>query len=450
MRFSKLSSLFMCCLLLTWLCAVFVNAQKKGDKNNPQISTPLTPPVTPYTNVKRDSLLNGLQIISLERMGDASVKVDIVIRTGSMFDLAGKTGLAKMTQETLLAVNPRLREELESLQAKIDWGVNWDTTWFKIETPANNFDSVLEIVARLLVVETIRADVFKQTQQQQIERIKSHEAPLAERADESFLKALYGDHPYGHNIDGNEATIAGIKQGDVYDYMRRLYIANDVSVVVVGNITSERVMRAFKTFFGGWTKGRIAPTTFRPPRQITQLNLVKVEVPDATTVEIRGGVVGVKHTDPDFLTTEVMAQILAARLKKETASSPPEFVVKPEPRVLPGPFFFSASASTDQAAAFSRRVTESFAALVTLPVSAEELVAAKSILAREYSARPVEHYLREIEVYSFPRNYPERIAPNIEKITAADVQRVAKKLLDANALTVVAVGKVNDGFKSTP
>jgi zinc protease len=432
------------------VCAISASAQKKGEKNNPQLTTPVAAPVTPYTDVKRDSLLNGLQIISLERRGDSSVKADLVIRAGSMFDLTGKTGLARMTQETLLAVNPRLRDELESLQAKIDWGVNWDTTWFRIETPANNFESVLEIVARLLVVETVRPDAFNQTQQRQLEMIKTREVSLAQRADETFLKALYGDHPYGHNIDGNEASITSIKQGDVYDFMRRLYVANDVSAVVVGNIPTERVMRVFKTFFGGWSKGRIAPTTFRPPRQITQQNLIKVEVPDATKVEIRGGVLGVKHIDPDFFTTEVMARILAARLKKDAESTAPELVVKSEPRILPGPFFFAASVSTDQAAAFSRRVTDSFAALVNQPATDEELLAAKSSLAGEYAARPVEHYLREIEVYSFPRNYPERIAPNIERITAADVQRVAKKLLDANALTVVVVGKVNDSFKSSP
>ena len=32
----------------------------------------------------------------------------------------------------------------------------------------------------------------------------------------------------------------------------------------------------------------------------------------------------------------------------------------------------------------------------------------------------------------------------IEKLTAADLQRTAKRLLEANALTVVAVGRVND------
>ncbi|MCI0664885.1 MAG: hypothetical protein L0220_27795, partial [Acidobacteria bacterium] len=89
-----------------------------------------------------------------------------------------------------------------------------------------------------------------------------------------------------------------------------------------------------------------------------------------------------------------------------------------------------------------------FAALSTTPVSSDELAAAKSALASEYSARPVEYNLREIEVYSLPRDYPLRIAGKIDAITVVDVQRVAKKLLDANALTLVVLGKVNESFKS--
>src|SRR5215470_4253203 len=456
MRFSKLITLLSCSLLLIGVLSSFAGAQKKDkdkDKNKDKSSSPPVPaviPPTPYTNVRRDNLLNGLQIITLERPGDAVVKCDMVIRAGAMFDLAGKTGQAALTQETLLAVNPQLKEEIESLQGKIDWGLNWDTTWFHIETPANNFDAVFEILARLLVVENIRPDAFNRAYQERLNKVKSIKLTAAERADEVFYNAIYGDHPYGHNIDGSEATVTGIKQADIYDYLKRFYIANNASVIVVGNITHERVMRPFKAFFGGWSKAQIVPATFRQPAQTVQLKLIKVEVLDTPNVELRGGMIGVRNSDPDFL----------------AAQSPR--------RLLSGPFYFSASIPADQASAFSHKATESFASLATAAVTAEELRAAKSNLEEEHAslataavtaeelraaksnleeehaAYPVEHYLREIEVFKLPKNYPLNIKENIEKITAADVQRIAKRLFDANALTVVAMGRVNESFKTSP
>jgi zinc protease len=450
MRFLKSLTLVLCGLLLAGMLAPAASAQKKDNKGKSNPLIPETPPPTPYSDVRRDALLNGLQIITLERAGDANVKCDMVIRAGAMFDLAGKTGLAALTQATLLAVNPNLKEEVESLQAKIDWGLNEDTTWFHIEAPASSFGAVFEILARLLVVENVRPDAFKRAHQEQFDKIKSLKLTPAQQADETFLKAIYGDHPYGHNIIGGEASVAGNKQADVYDFLKRFYLANNASVTVVGNIPHQRVMTTFKHLFGGWAKGQIIQATFRQPAQTVQLKLVKVEVPDAANVELRGGVIGVRYTDQDFLVTEVMAQILSARLKREAESAGGNFTARSWPRILAGPFYFSASIPAEQAPAFSQKATESFASLATTPVTAEEIAAAKTSLANDYSSRSVEYYLREIEAYGLPKNFPLSVTKNIEKITGADVQRVAKRLLDANAMTVVALGRVNESFKPNP
>src|SRR5262249_7885052 len=352
----------------------------------------------------RDKMINGLQIITLERAGDANVKCDLIIRAGAMFDLTGKTGVAALTQETLLAVNPQLKEEIESLQAKIDWGLNWDTTWFHIETPANNFDSVFEILARLLVVENVRPDAFKRAHQERLEKVKSVKPTPAEQADEAFLKAVYGDHPYGHNVGGGEATVSGIKQADVYDFLKRFYIANNGSIVVVGNITHDRAMRPFRAFFGGWAKGQSVPATFRQPAQTVELKLVKVEVPDTPNVELRGGMIGFRIADPDFLVAEAMARILNARLKREAETVGGGVGGGyAAGGCWGGRFSVRQKIPPDQGWAFQRRATESFASLATTAVSAEEIAAAKSSLAEEHAARSVENYLREIEAFKTPK-----------------------------------------------
>jgi zinc protease len=141
--------------------------------------------------------------------------------------------------------------------------------------------------------------------------------------------------------------------------------------------------------------------------------------------------------------------VLEARLKREaTGQAASGLAVRASPRILPGPFFLSASLPTERAAEFSRHATDSFAALATSQVSAEELAAAKAALAGDYAARSIGDQLREIEVYALPRNYPLTFATRVNNVSAADLQRVAKRLLEANALTVVVLGRVNGDFKS--
>jgi zinc protease len=436
MSFSKSFTFALAVLLSVSLCA---DAQKKDKKEQ---LAPVTPaPTTPYSDVRRDSLLNGFQVVTLERPGDPLLKCDIVLRAGAMFDLVDKIGLATLTQATLMAVNPRIKEEFESLNAKIDWGADWDTTWFHIESPAANFDTAMEILARLLVVENLRTDAFKQAQQARLDKFKTRPPTPAERADEAFLSALYGAHPYGHNLEGNEKTVSGMKQGDLYDFLKRFYMGNDAFAVVMGNVKHERLMRTFKTFFGGWVKGTIVQPTFRAPTRVAALNFVKVEAPDTPNVELRGGVLGVSFTDPDYVAVELLAHLLGTRLKRAGLET---VAVNHPARMLPAPFYFTASVPAEQAQAVSRQVTDMFAALATKEIAADELATIKAALAAEYAARPVEQFLREIETYNLPKTYPLTLKERIEKLTAADLRRVAKRLLEANALTVVALGRVNE------
>jgi len=442
--------LLLCLVLLGgWATSAFAQQKERDAKKVPAVQEPAA--TTPYSDVRRDSLLNGLQLITLERASEPRVICDLVIRSGAMFDLVSKAGLAALTQEALLIVNPQLNDELASLQAKMGWGVTPDTTWFHIEAPPSNFDTVMQIIGRLLVIEAVRPESFKLAQQARLERVKGRGRQLspAERADEAFFAALYGDHPYGHNTEGNEKTIAAIVYGDVYDFYKRFYLANNSFALVVSNLKQERVLRTFKTFLGGWMKGNVVPTSFRQMQRTAAGQPLKVEAPEASAVELRGGVIGVKHTDPDFLVTEVLARVLEARLKRNAAGQAGEtLIVTAPPRMLPGPLFISASLGAEQAAEFSRRATEAFTALANAPVTAEELAAAKASLSAEDAARTIPDHLREVEIYGLPRNYPLTFATRVNAVSAADVQRVAKRLLEGNALTIVMLGRVGEHFKS--
>ena len=420
---------------------------KKKKGLPPEIVAPVQP--TPFSEVKRDLLLNGMQVISLARGNEGKLRCDLVVRSGAMFDLVYKTGVAKLTQETLLAANPNLATELESLQAKMEWGVTSDHTWYRIESPTSNFDTVMEIIGRLLVVENVRQDAFKRVQQAQLEKLKTAAAPTpAERAEAKFQAEIYGDHPYGHNVDGTVKSVSNIVWADVHEFYKRYYLANNAYTVITGDIRQERAVNIFKAFFGGWVKSSIVPMTFRQPQRITELKLVKVEAPDMSTVEWRGGVIGVKVSDQDYIAVNLLARVLEARLKKDLTDLTGSFSVKALPVALPGPFYLSASISADRAPEFSRKATERFAALSASPVSAEELAAAQASLSAEHSAQPVEDQLREIEMFALPRNYALIFAERITAVTPAELQRVAKRLLDANALTVVVLGKLGEQLKS--
>ena len=426
-------------------CSVKMNS--KLETQNSKLTAPPIPETvtrTPYSDVRRDALLNGLQVITLERRDASKVTCQFVIRGGSMFDVIGKTGLATLTVESLLAVNPQLISELESLDASLKWGVTPDTTWFHVEAPGGNLDQVLAIIGRLLVVENVRKDAFEVAQKARLEKLKALQLAPANKADEAFVAALYGDHPYGHNSEGNITTIGTIKYGDVLDFYKRVYLANNMFAVVHGNMRHDRVMTLFRMFYGSWIKGVPPPPAFRPPYRTVEARVQKVEQPDLLNVEVRGGVIGVSHTDADFIATRLLALVLENRLKKLDASATVQFA----PRILAAPLYFNISAPSDKATTFSQQATDLFATLEKNEISEVELATAQSVLLKEHAARSITDYLEEIATFKLPETYPLNYESRVKAVSTLDLQRVAKRLLEANALTVLVLGKVGEGAKS--
>ncbi|HEX4945597.1 MAG TPA: pitrilysin family protein [Blastocatellia bacterium] len=440
--FRKLLIVSLSLVLLSGLALAQKDKEKKPKLTAPAVPEPA--PRTPYSDVRRDSLLNGLQVIMLEQRDAPKVNCQLVIRGGAMFDVVGKAGLAQLTAESLLAVNPNLLQELESLDATLKWGVTLDTTWFQIEAPGGNLDQVLAIISRLLVVETVRKDAFEVAQKARLEKLQAMTLAPATKADEAFFATLYGDHPYGHNVAGTVASVGAVKYGDVLDFYKRVYLANNMFAVVRSHLRPERVMSLFRTFFGSWIKGVPPPPQFRPPFRTTEARVQKVEHPDLTNVEVRGGVIGVSHTDADFIATRLLALVLEPRLKKLEPSVTVQFA----PRILAAPLYFSATVPADKAVAFSKQATDLFATLDKSEISEVELATAQTVLLKEAQERPIAEHLQEIATYKLPETYPLTYESRVKAVSTIDLQRVAKRLLEANALTVLVLGKVGDGAKS--
>ena len=115
-------------------------------------------------------------------------------------------------------------------------------------------------------------------------------------------------------------------------------------------------------------------------------------------------------------------------------------------RVTAGPFAAMAGVQTDKT---SESLKEFFNELngILQPVPADELARAKNYVALRFpsgfeTTGDISRRLEEVLTYRLPENYFSTYVQQIEAVTAADVQRVARKYIDPSRLIVVVVGDV--------
>ncbi|MEW6733395.1 MAG: pitrilysin family protein [Acidobacteriota bacterium] len=398
---------------------------------------------------KREKLLNGLSVLVIERPNSGNVALHIVIKSGTTFDPLGKSGVADLTAQMMLRggsggwTGERLKEELSDINARLEITTGWDATELRMLGRSADIDALVNILGRVITQPQFVEQSFEQLK---AERIKSLEvAPVPTTlADEAFFNALYGSHPYGHNVIGTKESLAPLTRFDINDFYNRFYLANNSSLIIVGDVSIERMLPSLRKAFGGWRKGNIPPYTFVPPKENPGVNIRLIERADQTTTEIRLGNFTLRRTDSDYLPTQLLVAILNRRL---AAHKELKLEAVLAARKLRGPFLVSASVPVKEAPTV---LSATLAEIKRLGerIEAAELQAAKDQLIEEYKAgfnanTEIAARWAEVENYNLGSAYVINYTRQVNQISIEDLRRVTKYFSPDN-LTIAVLGRARE------
>jgi zinc protease len=272
--------------------------------------------------------------------------------------------------------------------------------------------------------------------------------------------ALYKNHPYGLNSGGTLSSLEKITPQLLRDKLSSQLTKDRLLVSVVGNISPKELAVVLDKIFSDLPNSKAALLL---PKEINltktpQSVLYKHEMPQ-TILSLTSQ--GISHSDPDYFAAEVLNQIFGgggfgSRLTE---------VIREQKGLTYG--IYSSSSEMDAVTDFSidttlqnqnvakvlNEIQSQMNFMKDKTVSNDELLKAKSFLMGSLplnltSTSKIADMLLSFQQFGLPKNYLDIRKQNIAKVTAADIQRVAKRVLNYNNFTIVAVGQPQN-FKST-
>ncbi len=209
--------------------------------------------------------------------------------------------------------------------------------------------------------------------------------------------------------------------------------------------------------FAGWKPGP-ALRPVAPPvnyKYEFQTNLIRKEDVNQSTVLI--GHIGGLLNNPDYFALEVMNSILgggfSSRLFRELRSKQglaySVFGAYDANYNFPGVFYAGAMTKSESTVKSVRLLLEQIARMTKEEPTAEELALAKDSYLNSFvfnfeDKGEVLRRLMTYEYYGYPKDFLEKTKENIQKVTAADVLRVARKYLHPDQVKVLVVGRPED------
>jgi zinc protease len=417
-----------------------------------RISTrPQSPFVLPV--VKRDSLLNGLQLITLEQPGTGGVSVHLRINTGALFDLAGKGGLADITAGMLLRGGGGLDSKnvtdfVEHAALTVNVDVGWDSTDIVVSGPSDTLEPIIDLISRLVITPTFDQKELDALKTERIDAIKKEKGEASEVA-RLAVEAVYGSHPFGKPVRGTADSIGQIAKADLSFFHGRYYLANNSELAVSGDVTAEQVTRLGRAKLGAWKKGDKIPPTFRAPDSQPLKRLVIADRPLAPEAYAAIAQRGFSRRTDDYFAAIIMVELLGKALAQQVkAGNNSTATLAFKPHLLDGPMLVEIESDLESLPASIDAVLSIMASFQQNQPSVEQVEAAKSRLIQSMSERlrtpaGAAEVILDIDTFNLGRDYLISFADKLGAVAPADVMKAAHSHLHPENVAVVVSGPAN-------
>ncbi len=297
-----------------------------------------------------------------------------------------------------------------------------------------------------------QAELDRQKAQRLTSVIQSRDDPSAINQ-LAFARVVYGaTHRYGTAQAGMAQTIQSLTIADVRAFYASTYQPANSTIIVVGDVTPDRVVPLLEAQFGKWAKGpAVTHAALAAPALPAARQIYIVDKPGAPQSQVRIGWAGVARSTPDYFPITVMNTVLGGAFSSRlnlnlrekngyTYGAQSQF----DMRSGAGPFVAAAGIQTDKTAPALKEFFNELNGILT-PVPADELTRAKHYVSLRYplgfeTTGDIAARLEQALVYHLPDNYFSTYVQNIEGVSAAEVQRVAQKYIAPGKFAVVIAG----------
>lgn len=312
----------------------------------------------------------------------------------------------------------------------------------------------VQTLAAILSQPAFAEQGFKREQQNMISSLKLQAQSPEKVAMRAFYSALYPQQPYANWVLGDESAVKALTQQDVKAFHQQYYVAKNVSVAIVGDVTAQEADALAQTLTRNLPQGaKPAPLPAVP--NLSKAVFQKIHFPSHQTHLIIGEP-GVKQGDPDFYALNLGNHVLGGnssvtrlfdviRNQHGLAYSVASYFIPMKER---GPFILMCQTRNDQAEKARTMLENQLKQFVSHGPTQEELDQAKQNLVGGYalsfdSNQAICRQLAAMGFYSLPLNYFNEFKPTIEKLTIADVKAAFQKRISPQNLAVVMLGNSN-------
>lgn len=375
---------------------------------------------------------------------------------GAVNDPENRQGLSRLLSNTMDEGAGELTSEqfqaiLNDRSISLSFNTGRDDFGGNLKTLTKNKDEAFRLLSLALTKPRFDQEAVDRMIAANLSRIRGDMTDPEWMVARLLNSVIFKDHPYAMNSGGTLTSLPAIKPDDLRQKIKRDLTRDRLIISVSGDITEADLGTALDRVFGS-LPATAAETKMKPVifSDKPTISLLKLDIPQTL---IEANLPGIRMNDPDYFAAEIMNFILGSSgfgsrltdvIREKNGLT---YGIYTGTDMMDHAALFSLSTSTqnETAARVLDLTRQEFEKIKATDASAREINDAKAYLIGSTplsltSTDKIAAMMLAFQRYDLPKNYLDIRAAALRKVSAADIRKVANRLLDLNRLSVVMVG----------
>jgi predicted Zn-dependent peptidase len=421
------------------------------------------PPVAPKfpklgKDVSREVLPNGLVVYLQEDHRLPLIDAIALVRTGKFYETADELGTASLTGEIMRTggtknLTPeKLDERLDYIAAELNVGMEDEQCRISLNVPRKDMHEGLGILADVIRNPRFDESRLELAKRQTIFALRSSNDTPGSISRREFSRLMYtAAHPSGRTP--TVERIRSIVRDDLVRFHAKYFHPNEMMIGLTGDFDKTEMLEELEHLFGDWPKAEVVLPPL--PKADTQpkpgIYYVEKAVSQST---LRIGHWGTNRDNPDRFAIDLMNDILGGsdfssrvtqRVRNDEGLAYTVVTVFPTEQRDNSFFLAFAQTKTESTVKAIDSIIDEVRKMIASKVSKNEFDTAKEMFLYSYVFRYAEPArvlgaLMRLEYDGLPQDYLEKQFAGYQAVSAEDIERVAKKYLHPDQLTIFIVG----------
>ncbi|MDB5254688.1 MAG: peptidase protein [Candidatus Nomurabacteria bacterium] len=415
-------------------------------------------------------LPNGLRIVMAPQADAATATVLVLVGTGSKYETKKESGLSHFLEHMYFkgtTIRPSARiisEALDNLGAVSNAFTSHEYTGYYAKGNPAHVDTFIDILGDIYMNSTFPEKEIEKEKGVIIEEINMYEDMPQHKVWDTLFPLMYGDQPVAWPVIGNKENVLSFTRKDFLKYQKEHYTASNTVVVVAGSFDVAVVQQSIKKAFAALSKEKPKAAKKVSDKQTEPKSGVFKKTTDQMHIALSFRSIPFNHSDGaavSLLSTILgggMSSRLFLHLREELGAA---YYVRAEqdPFLDHGMFTITAGIDKNRYEEIMKSIVAILKEIKDTKVPAEELKKVKEYtlgmmrLGLESSDSIAGFYGTQILLKGEYKT-PEQLTKEYMKVTADDIQRVAKKIFVSKHTNLAVVGSIekesgiNDLLKS--